>query len=469
MTATRTTRPSDHSPQPTALPIPPGPESNAIRQLAWVATGHFIDEGFLDQLMLWFDEYGDVVHSNFLGRNMVYLRHPEHVHDVVLRKAANLRKGFDYTDRRFGMASVLGNGLLTNDGESWRRQRKLVQPAFHMRRIAGYAETMVNFTQQAVNHWRDGQVIQLDEEMSALTMQIVATSLFSEDVSADVQRVNWAMKVTHDVLTSPSMILPAWIPTPIQRKRKQATAELDRLVYGFIGDWRSHGEDKGDLLSTLMLATDEESGAGMSDRQVRDELVTLLLAGHETTANTLNWAFYLLSQHLDIEAKLHEEVDRVLGHRRATLGDLDQLVFTKALIEETLRLYPPAWSFAREAVTPIEIGGYQIPTGWELRVVTYATHHDERWWPEPNGFRPERFLHEDGNRPKYAYIPFGGGPRICVGNQFAMMEAQLALATIAQQVRLRLQPGENVIATPKITLVPKNGIKMKVEARRPGA
>ncbi|MCB0115427.1 MAG: cytochrome P450 [Caldilineaceae bacterium] len=416
-------------------------------------------------MQLWFDEYGDVVYNEFLGRRMVYVRHPEHIHDVVLRKAGSLHKGFDYTDPRFGLASFLGNGLLTNDGESWKRQRKLVQPAFHMRRIAGYADTMVDFTLKMLGNWRDGKVIQLDEEMSALTMQIVVTSLFSEDVSNDVERVSWCMNVFQDLLTSPSMLLPAWLPTPIQRKRRQATTELDQLVYGFMADWRRQGEDKGDLLSMLMMATDEENGVGMGDKQIRDELVTLLLAGHETTANALNWTFYLLSQHPDAQTKLHQEVDTVLGTRKATLVDLDQLCYTKAIIEEAMRLYPPAWSFARDTSVPLTLGDFQIPQGTEVRVMTYNVHRDERWWPNADAFQPERFLTEDINRPKYAYIPFGGGPRICIGNQFAMMEAQLALATIAQRYSLRLQPSEQVVAMPKITLVPKYGIKMRVEER----
>lgn len=460
-----TTQSPQSSFTPTPLALPPGPESNKWRQLWLVATGQAFSESFLDTVQLWFDEFGDIVYNDFLGRRMVYVRHPEHIHDVVLRKAANLRKGLDYTDARFGLASFLGSGLLTNDGEAWKRQRKLVQPAFHMRRIAGYADTMVSFTQKMLNTWHNGQAIQLDAEMSALTMQIVATSLFSEDISGEIAQVSWSMNVLQDLLTSPSMLLPAWIPTPIQRRRQQATAVLDRIVYGFIADWRRHGADRGDLLSMLMLATDEENDAGMSDKQIRDEVVTLLLAGHETTANTLNWTFYLLSQHPEVEAKLHEEIDRVLGRRPAMLVDLDQLCYTKAIIEEAMRLYPPAWSFAREPVSALEMGGYQIPAGTEVRVMTYHAHRDGRWWPNPHAFQPERFLVEDSHRPKYAYIPFGGGPRICIGNQFAMMEAQLALATIAQRYRLRLQPGEQVVAMPKITLVPKYGIKMRVEER----
>jgi cytochrome P450 len=453
-----------------SLPIatngtPPGPRSNPVAQIVSMVAGGSIVEEFLDLLPRWFDEYGDVVHTSFMGRHIVFIRHPDDIYDVVLRKAASFRKGPDYTNDRIGLASFLGHGLLTSDGEFWRRQRRLVQPAFHARRIEGYAETMVNFTQRMVAKWQDQQVIQLDDEMSALTMQIVATSLFSEDVSDEVERVGWAMNVLQSLMTSPAILLPSWIPTPIQQQRKRAVAELDRIVYGFIEDWRRQKVDRGDLLSMLMLSTDEESGAGMSDRQVRDELVTLLLAGHETTANALNWTFYLLAQHPDQETRLYEEIDRVVGDQPVTLADLAQLAYTHAVVEESLRLYPPAWSFGRQAIEAVELGGYKIPAGWEINVISYSTHRDGRWWDAPAEFRPERFLVEDSTRPKYAYIPFGGGPRICIGNHFAMMEAQLALATIAQRYQLRLPADEKVIPNPMITLIPKHGIRMKVEQR----
>lgn len=445
----------------------PGPQSNPVAQMLSMFTGGSVIDEFLDLLPAWFDEYGDVFHSSFMGRHMVFIRHPEDIHDVVLRKASSFRKGPDYTNKRIGLASFLGNGLLTSDGELWRRQRKLVQPALHARRIEGYAETMVDFTEAMVARWQDGQVIQLDDEMSALTMQIVATSLFSEDVSGEVEQVSWAMNVLQTLMTSPAILLPSWLPTPIQQRRKRAVALLDRIVYGFIEDWRRQQVDRGDLLSMLMMSSDEESGAHMSDVQVRDELVTLLLAGHETTANALNWTFYLLAQHPAQEARLHEEIDGVLGDRAATLADLAQLSYTRAVVEESMRLFPPAWSFGRQAVEPVALGGYTIPAGWEINIVSYCTHRDGRWWDEPATFRPERFLADDPDRPKYAYLPFGGGPRICVGNHFAMMEAQLALATVAQRYRLRLVDDQKVIPNPMITLVPKHGIQMKVEARKP--
>jgi cytochrome P450 len=445
--------------------LPPGPKSNPVRQIFSMLKNRSTMDDLINQMTGWFEEYGDVFHLSFMGRHLVFIRHPDHIHDVVLRKAASFRKGPDYTNKHFGLASFLGNGLLTSNGEFWRKQRKLVQPAFHARRIETYADTMVNFSQRTVERWENGQTLQFEDEMSALTMQIVATSLFSEDVSDHVGQVGWAMDVLQSLMTSPAVLLPVWIPTPIQRRKREAVAVLDRIIYGFIEDWRREKVDRGDLLSMLMMATDEESGAGMSDRQVRDEMVTLLLAGHETTANALNWTFYLLSQHSEVEAKLHEEVDRVLGQRSAVLADLEALSYTRAVIEESMRLYPPAWSFARQAIEPVEIGGYHIPKDWEVNVISYSAHRDPRWWSAAEEFRPERFLVEDPDRPKYAYIPFGGGPRVCIGNSFAMMEAQLVLATIAQHCRLHLAPDEEIIPDPRITLVPKNGIKMTVERR----
>jgi cytochrome P450 len=445
--------------------LPPGPKSNPVQQIFSVLTGGSQSiENLLDEIPRLFDEYGDVVAVSFLNRHMVFIRHPEHIYDVVLRKAGSLQKGPDYTSKRFGLASFLGNGLLTSNGDFWKRQRKLVQPAFHTRRIEGYANTMVSYTHQTIERWSDGEEIQFDDEMSALTMQIVATSLFSEDVSDEVDKVSWAMNVLQTLMTSSAVLLPAWIPTSMEQRRRKAVAELDRIVYGFIEDWRRERVDRGDLLSMLMLATDDE-GSGMSDQQVRDELVTLLLAGHETTANTLNWTFYLLAQHPGVEAKLYEEVDQVLGKRTATLADLEKLPYIRAIVEESMRLYPPAWSFSRQTKEPIELGGYTIPAGWEINVISYSAHRDPRWWDAPESFHPERFLVEDPDRPKYAYIPFGGGPRICIGNHFAMMEAQLALATIAQHFQLRMKPGAVVKPSPKITLIPKDGIRMVVKKR----
>lgn len=444
--------------------FPPGPKRNPVVQMAKFVTGlGYQTDELLDLIMGWFDDFGDTVGVDTLGLRYVFIRHPEDIHDVVLRKAASFTKSPDYTNQSWGLASFLGNGLLVSDGEFWKRQRKLVQPAFHTRRIEAYADTMVDYTRQMTDQWADGQPLQLDQAMSALTMQIVAKSLFNEDVSSVVDQVSEAMETLQDVATHPSP-LPDWLPLPRNQRKRQAIQLLDDLVYGFIADWRRERVDRGDLISMLMLGVDEDE-QGMSDRQVRDELVTLLLAGHETTANALNWTFFLLAQNPNVADRLFDEVDRTLGKRTATLADLDSLAYTRAVIEESMRLYPPAWSFSRMATEPVEIGGYRLDKGNLIGVTTYATHRDPRWWDEPESFRPERFLAPNPDRPRYAYLPFGGGARICVGNHFAMMEAQLILATISQRFSLDLPPGQLIKPKPLITLVPKNGIAANVRGR----
>lgn len=443
---------------------PPGPQFNPIRQILFFRS---FEKNFLTSTLQWFRRYGDVVYMDAMGRQLYFLRHPNHIHEVVLGQAAKLHKSVDYKDPEVGLASFLGNGLLTSDGDYWRRQRKLVQPAFHTQRIQAYAGTMVDYALRMLANWQDGRIVDIDTAMAELTMKIVAKSLFDADVSADVTRVANAIDVLQTLATEPSL-LPSWIPTPRQRRKRQALADLDEIVYGFIRDWRAKEEDKGDLLSMLMLATDEEDGTGMSDKQTRDELVTLLLAGHETTANAMNWTFYLLDQHPDVEAKLHQELDAVLGGRPPQLDDLAALAYTEMVVKESMRLYPPAWSFGRQAIEPVEIGGYTVPIGAELHVISYATHRDERWFEQPERFWPQRFSQEnEPNIPKYAYIPFGGGARICIGNAFAMMEARLLLATIAQRYRLRLAPNQTVTPLPQITLGLANGMHMRLEERQP--
>lgn len=445
-------------------PLPPGPPTNPLRQLWSLVSGPIATDGFLESLEGWFQEYGDVVHVSMLGRNLVFIRHPDDIHDLLLRRSESFQKGPDYTSQTIGLASFLGSGLLTSNGEQWQRQRKLVQPALHARRIEAYAATMVEQTRGLIDRWRDGQILPLHEAMSTLTMQIVASSLFSQDVSGEAATVSRALAVLQQMAVSPAVLLPAWLPTPFRRRQRRARAELDRIVYGFIEDWKAEGVDRGDLLSMLMLGPDG-AGSGMDDKQVRDEVVTLLLAGHETTANALNWTFFLLAQNPEVESRLHAEVDRVLGARAATLADLPDLPYTKAVLEEAMRLYPPAWSFSRQAKEPVEVGGFSVPAGWEVEIITYSTHRDPRWWDAPETFRPERFLVEEPSRPRYAYLPFGGGARICIGLHFAMMEAHLVLATITRRFRLRLLPGQKVVPEPRITLFPRDGLPMQVEAR----
>ena len=255
------------------------------------------------------------------------------------------------------------------------------------------------------------------------------------------------------------------MPTPQKFRADRAVRELDRIVYGMINERRASGEDKGDLLSMLLLAEDED-GSRMSDKQARDEAVTLFLAGHETTANALNWTWYLLAQHPEVEAKLHDELDTVLAGQPPTLDDLKRLPYTEMVMKESMRLYPPAWSFSREALEDIQLGDYTVPKGSVVAILGYLTHRDPRWWDAPEAFMPERFSEEnEANIPRYVYIPFGGGPRICIGNSFAMMEARLLLATIASRYRLALSPGQKVEPQPLITLNPKNGLPMTLRVR----
>jgi cytochrome P450 len=413
-----------------------------------------------------FQQYGDL-HVIRVGEVTQYqLAHPDHLHTVLVKEAAKFGKDTDYTDPKRGLARFFGNGLLTSNGEFWKRQRKLMQPAFHHRRIESYAETMTDKTLTMLESWPDGAVIDVDQQMMQATLLIVVKTLFDTDAGTDIKRVSHAMDVIQEYVGSPHL-LPAWIPTPLELRARRALRDLDDVVYRLIRTRRAEAS-QGDLLSMLLEARDED-GNGMTDRQLRDELVTLYLAGHETTANTLNWTWVLLAQHPEIEAKLHAEIDTVLQGRAPTLADLKSLPYTEMVIKESMRLYPPAFSFGRAALEDVEVGGYTIPQGATVGIMSFITHRDPRWWgADADQFRPERFSPErEGDIPKYAYLPFGGGPRICIGNMFAMMEAQLMLATIAGRFTLRLTPGQVVQPDARLTLRPKGGLPMFVQRRQP--
>ncbi len=412
----------------------------------------------------WTRIYGDVYAMQILNMQQFVVTNPEYIHQILVTDSAKFVKDAGYKDSQRGLARFLGNGLLNSDGEFWKRQRRLVAPALHTRCIEAYAQTMVDYSVAMVDGWQDGARLDISHEMSALTMKIVARTLFNTDVSEEVDRVYQAMAVIQQAAGDMSL-LPAWFPTPQKFRADRAVRDLDRLVYGMIQARRASGEDKGDLLSMLLLAQDDD-GNGMSDQQARDEAVTLFLAGHETTANALNWTWYLLAQHPEVEARLHEELDRVLAGQPPTPDDLKRLPYTEMIVKEAMRLYPPAWSFSREALEDIQLGDYHLPKGSVVAILSYFTHRDPRWWDAPEEFRPERFSPEaEANIPRYVYIPFGGGPRICIGNSFAMMEARLLLATIASRYHLALQPGQKIETQPLITLNPKNGLPMMLHVR----
>jgi len=442
---------------------PPGPAAiyNPLKMMQFFNRFTSDPLGLIDD---WIATYGDAILVDMLGQATILMVHPDAMHEVLVTKARKLQKDIDYADERRGLARYLGSGLLTSDGEFWRKQRKLVAPAFHTQRINEYAETMVYFAQEQMRRWQHDMVVDVAHEMMETTLMIVAKTLFNTDVRDEARRISEAMDIVNEGVWQRSP-LPTWIPTPMELKARKAKATLDEIVYGVIEERRKTEEDRGDLLSTLLLAEDDE-GARMSDKQVRDEAVTLFLAGHETTANALNWTWMLLAQNPQAAAQLHAELDAVLAGRTPTLGDLPNLPYTEMVIKESMRLYPPAWSVGRLAVEDVEITGFHVPKGTSIALSFYHLHRDSRWWDEPNAFQPERFA-EGREHRKYAYLPFGGGARVCIGNSFAMMEAQLLLATFAQRWTFDLQPGQVVTPEPRITLFPRDGLPMRIRQRQP--
>lgn len=425
-----------------------------------------IQRDALGMILRYQQQYGDVFILQMQEQQMYFIADADFAHEVLVKQADKFQKDSDYTDTKRGLARFLGTGLLTSNGEFWKRQRKLVAPALHARRIEAYAQTMTDYAVNRIAAWRDGDTLDIAREMNAVTMRIVAKTLFNTEVEADIHSVADAMAAIQDkFMASPLDLLPTWIPFPRELRARRANHDLDALVYRIISEWRTESQDHGDLLSMLLLA-ETEDGQRMSDKQARDEIVTLFLAGHETTANTLNWTWLLLSQNPDVEAKLHAELDTVLGGRVPTLADLKQLPYTEMVIKESLRLYPPAWGYSREALEDVRIGDVVIPKGSSAQIFTYGLHHNPKYWDNPEQFQPERFSTENESRfPRYAYLPFGGGPRVCIGNSFAMMEAQLILATMASRYRLTLAPDARVVLAPMITLFPKYGLKMQLHTR----
>lgn len=411
-----------------------------------------------------FEDLGETWCIQLGGGQQVMFSNPDHIHEILVKQAGKLHKDADYTDPKAGLARFVGTGLLTSDGEFWKRQRKLAAPALHTKRIEAYADTMVAYSLRMLEAWADGEQRDIAHEMMTLTLAIVAKTLFNADVQGDSERFAEAMKVIQEFNGSFSL-LPDWLPTPTRLRVNRVSRELDEIVYRLIRERRANPADQGDLLSMLLLAVDED-GSGMTDKQVRDEMLTLFLAGHETTANTMNWTWMLLAQYPEVEAKLHEELDRVLAGDVPTLADLKRLPYTEMVIKESLRLYPPAWGIGRVTMEDVEIGGISLPKGTVIGASFHRVHHDPRWWDAPEVFQPERFSAEnEPNIPKYAYVPFGGGPRVCIGASFAMMEACLLLATIAARYQLRMLPGHKVHPEARITLYPRDGLPMRLIQR----
>ena len=410
-------------------------------------------------------EFGDVVPTRFLYVPALFLFHPDHVEYVLATGSKNFIKAANFRSPFF--RRVAGNGLVSSDGDFWRRQRRLAQPAFHRDRVEAYARTMVAFAEAALEGWRDGGAIEVHEEMVLLTQRVVAQTLFSADVSDDSREIGDALSnIVRPFASQTTLkwILDNRLPTPAHLRFNRDVRRIDRFVYRLIAERRASGEDTGDLLSMLLRARDED-GSGMTDRQLRDELMTIFLAGHETTAVALTWAWYLLARNPGAEERLAAELSEVLGGRAPTAEDVPRLRYADWVVKESLRLYPPAWGVGREALRECEVGGYRVAKGVQVLAFPWATHRDPRWFADPEAFRPERWGEESISRlPKYAYFPFGGGPRLCIGNYFATMEAVLILSTIARRFRLRLVPGQRIELMPAISLRPKRGMLMKLES-----
>ena len=411
---------------------------------------------------------GRVVHLKVGPYHGFLALDPADIRHVLQDNARNYHKSPVYDRLREGV----GNGLLTSEDAFWLRQRRLAQPAFHRQRVAAMADAMVACTEQMLDRWdgvaAQGGTIDVIEEMMAVTQAIIVRTMFSTDLGEAAEVVNrtWPLINRRIGETFWSTKLETSLPLPANRRFWRALHELETVVYRIIADRRRSGRDEADLLSMLLSARDEETGGGMDDRQLRDEVMTILLAGHETTSLALAWTYYLLSRHPGTAAGIEEEVDRVIAGGRPSFAHVDRLTCTRRAIEESLRLYPPAWGFSRQAVGEDEIGGYRVPKGSLVFLIPFVIHRRPNLWPDPERFDPDRFTPEqDAARPKFAYMPFGGGPRGCIGNQFAMVEAQLIVASIAQRFRVELLPDQGIQPEPLITLRPAPGIRATLARR----
>ncbi|MCI0547566.1 MAG: cytochrome P450 [Candidatus Rokubacteria bacterium] len=410
-------------------------------------------------------DHGDMVAFDLAGWRTFLLNHPDLAGYVLLGNHRNFVK------HRFfwrHVEAIFGQGLLTSEGDFWLRQRRLMAPAFHGQRLTAYGRTMVEFAERRVADWRDGEVRNVHTEMMALTMEIVAECLFGAEMAADAARIGRAFDTITEVIQlryRRPIRLPDWLPVPSNLRYRRGIRELEALVYRIIAERREGAEEREDLLSLLLAARDED-GSRMSDAQLRDEAITLFLAGHETTALVLSWTWYLLSRHPEVEGRLGAELDEVLAGRPPAVEDLPRLRYTEQVVTEAMRLFPPAWIIGRQAVEACEIGGYPVPAGSTIYFSPWVIHRDPRWFEEPESFRPERWGDGLAERlPRYAYMPFGGGPRVCIGNRFAMMEAVLLLAAIARRWRLRRLDEDPVRPFPTITLRPQGGVPVRLERR----
>ena len=407
------------------------------------------------------DEYGDVVRVHLAHVPVYLVVHPRDIETVLVTNAAKFTKSEDYR----ALARVLGRGLLTSEGDFWKRQRGLIQPAFHRQSILSYAAVMTRAAGRMLDSWKEKSERNIHEDMMRVTLEIVGRCLYSAEVTDAAERVSRAMEVVTGrfiINASLAMLFRFDIPVPFAIREWRAIRELNEIIGGIIRERRSSDQRREDLLDMLLQARDAD-GDPMSAAQLRDEVMTLFLAGHETTAIALSWACYLITQHPHVEAKLAEELQTVLGGRVPTPGDLPRLRYTEMVLKETMRLYPAVWGIGRRALEDCELGGYRVPAGSNVFILQWRTQRDARFFPDPDRFNPERWSDDpvrSGKIPRFAYFPFGGGPRVCVGASFAMMEATLLLAMIQQRFHLEIVPGHPIEIFASVTLRPKYGIRV---------
>ncbi len=422
-------------------------------------------------------QFGRAAHYRMIGTDVVLLNDPDDIREVLIDKAAFFGK--DRTQKR--MKILLGEGLITSDGETHRRARRIVAPAFHRQRISRYAEQIVSLTRTMIADWEAGAVVDISAEMMRLALQITARTLFDTEVTAEIHLINEQVNVIMDLynflIAMPRAELLLDSPLPQMRRFRRAKAQLDKAVDTMVaarrpgvntpGEASDQSCDRGDLLSMLLESRDDENRK-LDDQELRDQILTLFLAGFETVANALAWTWLLLGQNPIVQSRVEDEVDAVLAGRLPTLADIPRLEYTAMVLAESMRLYPPAWAMGRQALEDVAIGPYKLRKGTMVFFSQYIVHRDARWFPHPERFIPERFTAEaKAARPRFAYFPFGGGGRQCIGESFAWMEATLVLATIAQRWRLALVPGQTIEPQPKITLRPKNGIRVVLVPREP--
>jgi len=438
---------------------PPGPTNRGI-------IGNF-PLGSTDPLGLytqWARQYGDIFYYRVFSRHIYFLNHPDLIEHVLVTNYQSFIKGEALQSNR----RIFGNGLLTNDGDSWLQQRHLIQPAFHRDRIESYGDTMVAYTERMMAAWHDGDVRDIHRDMMRLALEIVAKVLFNVEVTADTDRIAGALNTFMELGSRGRMLLPPilrLLPTADNFRYRRAARQLDDIVYGLIHRRRSDGEIADDLLSGLLQAQAIGRRA-MSDEQLRDEVMTLLLAGHETTAVSLSWTWYLLAQYPEVEKKLCSELRAVLNGRSPRVQDLSRLPYTERVVKEAMRLYPPAWAIVRNSLKDCDLGGYRVPAGATVMMSQWVMHRDPRYYDQPEQFNPDRWLEARvKGASKFTYFPFGGGPRTCIGASFATMEGVLVLAAIAQSYQVRVVQDFPVEPLPTITLRPRRGIKVVLTRR----